>query len=178
MASIQTLSRVIRIVAQAGLYLIYVLGAGLFLLASFAAFLPGVAGSMYLEAGKLSFGALTPSYRLLGAGLLLARVLTLAAWLYPFAALFKAFEEGEIFTSRTVHYIRFTGWGVLANAAYALVGKPLEHLLQQAAGGSPGPRLHIGTLPLGYFLIGAAIIVVAHVMEEGRRLKEDQDLVI
>ncbi len=179
MVPIQRLSHTIRTCTQVGIYLILVFGFALFLAALLSAFLPGLAALLRLERHPASLANLGPGLRALAAGLAMAHTLALLAWLHPFHQLFRAFETGEIFTARTVQCFQRIGWGVLAYATYAFVGEGLLHpwlLANLQPGSSFSFRLE--TFPIGYLLVGCALLVVAHVMDEGRKLQAEQELVI
>lgn len=118
------------------------------------------------------------------------RVLGLAAAMIPtgtgmlatwwLVCLFGCFARGEIFTQSTVRYISRTGWTMVASVAVV----PLYQVLLTWAltmHNQPGKRLLILSLQsddLERLITAAIIILVSWIMEEGRKLRENDDLTI
>jgi hypothetical protein len=100
------------------------------------------------------------------------------AW--ELAVLFGLYAKGEIFTARNVTCYR--------RCAYALLVSQAVHPLYQAAvsvvltlNNGEGNRLvsiGMGTYDLAVVLIAVVILVIAWVMDEARRLKDEEALVI
>ncbi len=93
---------------------------------------------------------------LVKAGLNLAS----AAVLY---ALFSLYGQGILFSARNVLYIRFQGY-------YLILSFIVDYLLQ-----SPLHDMALSTTPL---FVGLLIIFIAWIMDEGRKIQEEQALTV
>lgn len=94
--------------------------------------------------------------------------------------LFGIYAEGRVFTSSSVGYIRRIGITLLIGQALHPVHEALLTLALTFTN-PPGQRMiHIGFSSANFseILIAVMIIVVAWIMDEGRRLSEEQALVI
>lgn len=89
-----------------------------------------------------------------------------------FAALFRAFEKGRIFSAEAVRIIRYLGcWSVayylLCLLAPALFGLPLP---------ASQPKYFLAQIQS--VLVGVSIVVASWILEEGKRVQDDQALTI
>jgi hypothetical protein len=94
--------------------------------------------------------------------------------------LFGRYARGDIFTEETVGGIRHIGYVLLLGQALSPVYQALLTLVLTLPN-PPGDRLvsiGLGSSNVSAVLTGLMIIVVAWIMDEGRRLQEDQALVI
>lgn len=94
--------------------------------------------------------------------------------------LFSCFSNGEIFTQSTVKYIRYLGWtmvaGVVATPIYDAI---LTFVLTMH--NPPGERLVSISLESADFeelITAGVIILVSWIMEEGRKLREADELTV
>ncbi len=157
---IKRIVRVIRFLTSATIILDIVFGS---------VFLADLAGAGFLPPGiKVSFSpCLTYSapfqipmvalvLALLRAGLFFAGALILFR-------LLDLFEGGKFFTAQNVHYVKLLGWLVLMNWV-------VERLLDAVARAlSPDP---VG------LAAGLLIVLIAWIMDEGRKMQEEQELTV
>jgi hypothetical protein len=100
--------------------------------------------------------------------------------LYFLIKLFRLYQQGDIFTSMNVRYIRNVGYALL-------VGQLIKPVYQGLIGlaltwqNAPGHRFAmfvLGTDDFGVILTALLIILVSWIMAEGCKLREDQQLTI
>ena len=94
-------------------------------------------------------------------------------FLYKFFALC---QEGRIFTSENIKFIRYTGFSLMAIDLIfilqsALAGPVLSWL------GAVEPYFSLD-LAISYLIIGLFVELISRVMDMGRQLKEYQDLIV
>jgi len=90
--------------------------------------------------------------------------------------LFKKFEVGILFAAETIKHFRRIATGLLASGVYTtlatcFLGLLFPPLYRQ----QPPIGVHIN---LDLILIGTGLLAISWVMEEARKLRETQDLVI
>ena len=78
-------------------------------------------------------------------------------------SLLRLYQQGIIFSAKNVGYIRFLGW-------YLMIDWLVNYQLQSIAG-----DMALSTTPL---LVGFLVIFVAWIMDEGRKLQEEQALTV
>jgi len=125
-------------------------------------------------------GPVTPLMRTLGFA---AAMLPGAAAMYGFlclARLFRRFGRGEMFSAATVGLLRRLGWAVLAAQGLLVVQGTLTSLILTM---DNLPGRHILTVgfdsaTLSGAVTGVIVILASWVMDEARKLREEQDLVI
>lgn len=118
------------------------------------------------------------------------RALACAASMLPVGALFCGFAslrrlfglymEGHIFSPATVACFRRLGRSLLLWGAAQFLGGPLLTLALTSAN-PPGQHmitLGVGTGELTALFLGGVVLLMSWVMDEGRRLEEDQLLTI
>ncbi|MCJ2164577.1 MULTISPECIES: DUF2975 domain-containing protein [unclassified Pseudodesulfovibrio] len=185
---IQSLSRVIRSI------LVVVLIAS-----------PLIVGLIWLSGGEILMGDAQSgmTFQFLGDDLLTdgelaltvplpweARILGLSVTMIPVGigmiatwwliCLFGCFARGEVFTQSSVSYISRTGWTMVAS----VVTLPIYQLLLSwvlTMHNQPGERLLSISLDLNdleKIITAAIIILVSWIMEEGRKLRENDDLTV
>ena len=120
------------------------------------------------------------STRLMGLGVdMIPTGIRMLSWWWLFL-LFGCFTAGEIFTRNTVKYIRRTGWTVLIGAGFM----PIHEALMTVAltiQNPPGERMvafSIDSANLEEIVIGGIIILVSWIMDEGRELRETEELTV
>ena len=114
----------------------------------------------------------------LSVGLLsLASPLILCLWYWKLAQLFHFFGRGLILAVNTVRCIRFLGVLCMING---LLVSTLHLLLQD----QPTRRMEFFSFDFGWgldvgpLLAGATIVLIAWIMDEGRKMREEQELTI
>lgn len=101
--------------------------------------------------------------------------------LYYLIRLFSLYEKGAIFTSENVKAYKILGYTLFS---YALFIKPIAEGIMVTAvtfSNPPGHRyfsIGFGTPNVGYIMIGALIILISWVMNEGKKLQEEQSYTI
>ena len=99
---------------------------------------------------------------------------------YLLIKLFNLYARGKIFTANNVRLIRWIGYTILIGQAISPVHQALLTLALTISN-PPGQRMiSIGLDNQNLFAIVSAVIIilVAWIMDEGRRLQEEQALVI
>ncbi|HEX7643906.1 MAG TPA: DUF2975 domain-containing protein [Burkholderiaceae bacterium] len=95
------------------------------------------------------------------------------------ARLFGLYEAGEFFSAAVVAAIRRIGWLLMAMALFAPIYSALCCMILLWHPG-PGTRLCFATDAgdAAMAITGAIVLVMAHVMDQARRLQEDADLTV
>lgn len=184
MTKIQRLSSRLRVLFLAGIALVPVLhGLGWAYFERVIATPPFNYSSLLgLSWGEPPFmaGPVTATMKLLGWA---SSMLPGAATMYSFACLaglFERFGQGEMFSTRTVGLLRRLGWAVLATQGLRTLHGALVSLILTM---DNPPGRHIITLgldsaTLSETVTGVVVILASWVMDEARKLKEEQELVI
>jgi hypothetical protein len=125
-------------------------------------------------------GQVTGTMKALGFA---ASMLPGAASMYCFACLarlFQRFGQGEMFTQSVVGLIRRIGVAVLATQALRILQGPLVSLIL-TMDNPPGQHmltLGLDSASLSESVTGVIIILTSWIMDEARKLREEQELVI
>jgi len=114
-------------------------------------------------------GVLAHIGAILGLGVLIK-------FLFHLQKLFSLYAEGKIFTAHNVTQIRQIGVTLLLLPALWCLGL-LEMLFVDSIVVSDA-RILVGSTPVGELIWGAVVIVVSWIMDVGRELREEQDLVV
>ena len=120
--------------------------------------------------------------RIHGAGLVVIVALGLLkplAYMWAFWAFYRAlqlYRQGMVFTAVNVEAMRKIGWALvlidIAAMARTTLAGPVLKVFEITSG-------YISIAPeVGFIAVGGLMILVAHVMDLGRELKERDDLVI
>jgi magnesium-transporting ATPase (P-type) len=99
--------------------------------------------------------------------------LVLAYGAYHFYKLFGLYEKGIIFAKENVQHISAIGKALLCWFLAELLIDYGTITLSEFAKGPTGINLDLSSL-----LIGATIFLFARVMDEGRKLREEQELIV
>lgn len=184
MNKIQRLSSRLRVLFLAGIALVPVLHALGWAFFEHVITTPplGFSPLLGLSWGEPPFmaGPVTPVMKLLG---FCASMLPGAATMYSFgclAGLFGRFGKGEMFSAGTVGLLRRLGWAVLAAQGLRVLHGTLVSLILTM---DNPPGSHIITVgmdsaTLSETVTGVVVILASWVMDEARKLKEEQELVI
>ncbi|NMC51032.1 MAG: DUF2975 domain-containing protein [Desulfovibrio sp.] len=124
--------------------------------------------------------ALGPGLRLLGflATMIPCGVLLYAVW--RLRRLFSLYMAGRIFGPENVACYRGLGKALLLWAGASFVQTPLLSIIATLPN-PPGTRLlmlGVGSGELGFLFLGSLVLVVSWVMDEGRKLDEEQALTV
>lgn len=94
--------------------------------------------------------------------------------------LFSLYAQGRIFTLANVACFRTLARSLLVWAVASILQTPLSGLAITAANpaGRHMLRLGIGSGELALFFVAAMAVIIARVMDEARRLEEDQALTV
>ncbi|MHA7841487.1 MAG: DUF2975 domain-containing protein [Gammaproteobacteria bacterium] len=125
-----------------------------------------------LRAHPIHFTWVSQSFALL-ASILPASILMFA--FYNLVALFRHYEQGNIFHEDNVRRYRRLGYALFAWVIAGLLYGAFVSFVLTAANG-PGQRviaLDIGTKDITTLIVGGIIILIAWVMEEAHRLSEE-----
>lgn len=99
---------------------------------------------------------------------------------YTLRRLFRLYASGRIFDAENAVCFRRLGWIFIVQVLANLITVP-GLAVTLSAQNPPGQKqlaFSIGSGELGGLLAGAMILVIAAVMEEGRKLEEDQRLTV
>jgi Protein of unknown function (DUF2975) len=77
--------------------------------------------------------------------------------------LFRLYEQGILFSVPNIRYIRFLGYGLAINWAF-------DYAIQSAL-----KEMNLSMTPL---FVGFLVIFVAWIMDEGRKIQEEQELTV
>jgi len=116
----------------------------------------------------------------------------LCVWYWKLARLFQFYERGLIFTSETIRCIKTLGVLCVINWLFTSVGMVLKHLSPPPPLPSPGITIKIipSSFSMGFFsfsiyginvgllLAGIIIVIIAWIMDEGRKIQEEQELTV
>jgi hypothetical protein len=93
--------------------------------------------------------------------------------------LLHQFEQGTAFSPESAHLVRFLGWiQVAAALAGFLLYGGLAFVTKALTAQTIHPWWVAGSSSLNDLFVGGVMLLVAYVLEEGFRLKTEQDLVI
>lgn len=142
---------------------IYILVVGLFVLADLA----GI--HIMPSGGQISFSpgsTYSAPFKIPPAVLVLAflRISLFFAGSLILFWLLDLLEAGKFFTGQNVRYIRLLGWFLLSDWV-------IERVLDAVAYGW-------GYIRIGELLLGLLIVLIAWVMDEGRKIQEEQELTV
>ena len=117
----------------------------------------------------------------------------LCFWYWKLARLFQLYEHGLIFASETIRCIKTLGFLCVLNWALTSVGIALHHLFARPPAPVPAGvtmklvpssfsmgffSFSIGGINVGLLLAGIIIVIIAWIMDEGRKIKEEQELTV
>lgn len=95
--------------------------------------------------------------------------------------LFGLYANGDIFTTENVREFRLIGiMMVLVSLTWVIV-LPIPYMLAEPpvlGASAPGPAMSVNTEIVSPFFLGLMIIFMSWVMDSGRRLREENDLVV
>lgn len=117
-------------------------------------------------------------WRWLGAGLECIPALTLFYTVGCVHRICRAFLAGAVFGPEVVRGFRGLGWGFLAMLASSLVYQAsVTALLSWLASGQSGGLvvLGLGSFETSVLVVGLMMLLLAHVLAEGRRLQAEAD---
>jgi len=126
-----------------------------------------------------------------------ASVLLMFFWFWKLAQLFRLYERGLIFAAETIHCIKVLGmicvigWLTLIGVQFTPRAEPVTHnpsadvhLVKAATGEKHNFRIgffsfDFGTgIDFGTLFVGASVILAAWIMDEGRKIQEEQELTV
>ena len=121
--------------------------------------------------GDVTLENLKPEYAWLKRPLICVLLTIPATFVWLLYRLFGLYSQGALFGEANVRYIKRLGYWMMAAWAISMPIQLLQ-LLQTAAA-----RTFKFTLD-GYFLGGVLVLLLAWIMEEGRKLQEEQSLTV
>lgn len=135
---------------------------------------------MQLSARNMSVAdmrALTPAQRMGAAALALPGVLVLCYGLWRLTRVLRNVEQKAIFAPDTIGHLRAFAGATLAATLLAIVEVPLRSLLLHFGFALPGIKFSIGVSSdqVLLILVCALFYVVIRIMQEGRRLAEENE---
>lgn len=139
----------------------------------------GVAASVLHE--PTSAFRVTWTVKLLGMGVSLFPAAVQFLFMRQWARLFGLYREGRIFETENVQCFARMGRHLLALAVYDIVFSMPLHSLALTASNPPGKHMLSFGLSSDHVPVlatGIAVVVIAWVMDEGRKLRQEADLVV
>lgn len=104
--------------------------------------------------------------------------LALIPWvaaLYQLRRLFRLYRDGSFFQRENIAALRGLGWSSVAIGAIDILNTPaVSFLITLHSATGHEFRLSLGSSNVVSFLLGAALLVIAHVMEEARLIEEER----
>ncbi|MYM90417.1 DUF2975 domain-containing protein [Rugamonas sp. FT82W] len=165
---------------RALLWLCVAAQAAFFVLA-WTAYTPSI-GSMTIDmtAIGMPFGArlaLTPSARLLGAALALPTTLVLVYGLWRLDRLLLNFHRRELFSAQSIGHLRAFAGATLLSTALSIAEPPVRTLALRLAGDGGGQHFAVGvnSEQLMLILVCGMFYLITRLMQEGRRLREENE---
>jgi Protein of unknown function (DUF2975) len=127
---------------------------------------------------------------------MVALQIVLCVWYWELAQLFRFYERGLIFAPEAIRCIKILGFLCVINWTIMSAWNTLTHLFPPPASpvmpmpptvvvevAKPSFRmgffsLSYGGINLGMLLAGTVIILIAWIMDEGRKIQEEQELTV
>ncbi len=170
MEKLQKQSRIFRIIGQIGFWLAILAGT-----VAIAVIWLAPSGNVEIKIDNVQYNIeqLQTSHQFLLSLNVLLVVIVIAYGLYHFHRLFKLYEQGEIFGKANVRHFAGIGKAMLLwFVAKVFTSAAMIPLAEYAENGT---RVE---LSLSSLIIGVAIILISKVMDEGRKIHEEQELTI
>jgi Protein of unknown function (DUF2975) len=116
--------------------------------------------------------------------------IVLCVWYWKLSRLFRCYERGLIFAAESIRCIKVLGalflWGGMFTAIIDALPKPPPPILQSGVTLVQTHAYHMGFfrfdfgtgINFGLLLAGAVIVLIAWIMDEGRKLQEEQALTV
>lgn len=133
-----------------------------------------------LHPGLPIMADLTSSLRFVGFLVYLPLVGLQTYWLWQLKGLFGCYAKGQIFTADNTAYIRRTAMAFLGIAFMSILVNTAS-ILVLTANNLPGQKLlsvSFGTPQISDILTGMILVVIAWIMNEGQKLKEDAEYTV
>ncbi|MET4575317.1 DUF2975 domain-containing protein [Ottowia thiooxydans] len=130
--------------------------------------------------GMVSVQSLTPVLRGVGLGLTLIAALPMLSGLNHLRRLFLLYAEGTMFGELNVQALRGLGRCLILFSIVQMLFTPAM-ALALSAGNPPGERLLSVGVTVGMLeaaLVGGLLLVIAWVMNEARKIDEEQQLTV
>ncbi len=124
----------------------------------------------------------------------LLMVLVLWTWYWKLAELFHFYQRGMIFASETIRCVKALGWLCVINWLVTSAWRGTYYLSPETHAPllPPGVQvtIHQSAFIMGFFsfsirgfnigmlLAGAIIVIIAWIMDEGRKIQEEQELTV
>ena len=122
----------------------------------------------------------------------------LCFWYWKLAQLFQFYERGLIFATETIRCIKTLGLLCVVNWVFASAGLALRHFSPPTPVPAIPPDVirrvvptmvpssfsmgffsfSIGVINVGLLLAGIIIVIIAWIMDEGRKMREEQELTV
>jgi hypothetical protein len=177
MEKIKNWSRLIRIVTTV---LLWVLIASVIIVVVGMFVLSGDDMKFNVNETELNFNDFSVGFKIILALLILAIGAVYGKGLYHIRSLFSLYEKGSIFMKENVEQIRQLGYTFIMWAG-AEIAIAIVQIIAVANYNADGLNLTLKPTdsgPLTSIAIGLVIIVASWVMDEGRKLREDNELTV
>jgi hypothetical protein len=93
--------------------------------------------------------------------------------------IFDLYAAGKIFTDANVRHMRQIGVTIFLFSAYWLVDLALQFVPPSALAAFDTRQVEINlNIPFGIVILGTVIVFFSWIMDVGRELREEQDLVV
>jgi len=121
--------------------------------------------------GDFKIEKLKPEYSWLKRPLICALLVIPATFVWLLYRLFSLYSRGVMFGEANVRYIKWLGYWMIAAWLISMPMQLLQYLQNTNA-------LSFNFSVDGYFFGGVLVILLAWIMEEGRKLQEEQSLTV
>jgi hypothetical protein len=98
--------------------------------------------------------------------------------LRQFYRLFLNYERGQVFTPDSIFRIRMLGWILVASFPLSVAARLLKHLLALYLKISSTLLLNLFLTNFGFLIVGIAVVLISWVMNEAKKLQDEQDLMV
>jgi uncharacterized membrane protein len=111
-----------------------------------------------------------PNIAICYAAILMVASVPFCASLLYLEKLFSLYSRGEVFTTRNVMVMRCVGHSILATGYSPLLLGPIAHAI-----GVLKPISGVTDGMIAFALVGLILLAIAHVMEIGQHMRQDQE---
>ncbi|MCP2604759.1 DUF2975 domain-containing protein [Candidatus Aminicenantes bacterium AH-873-B07] len=180
MNRIRNLSRIIRIIGQVIFYLTLIGVIVALTILSFGSKIDLIEKSarVYLFGHKVGLFSLGTVEKILISLTILLTIGIYLFGLYHFIKLFKLFEKGEIFTEKTIHQFKMLGLACIFYFPISVVSQLTKWYVVLSVKLDAHPGISQIFKDFDIFVVGIAVILISWIMNEGKKLKDEQDLVV
>jgi len=98
--------------------------------------------------------------------------------LHHFIRLFRLYEQGKIFSGENIAQFRIMGWVLILYFPLSVSIDILKFLLYAHLNQRMNIVLNFSSKNFGYLIVGVAVLLIARIMAEAKKLQDEQDLIL